>query len=234
MPLQTPQDRPLSRLLTEREREVMAYVAAHHRSKTIARLTGKTPKTVDAQVASACRKLGVSSRVEAVRLLLDEGLLAPMGENSHRAPSPMALAADHAPPSPGHSGEAHERLDTDQTRSLAGRGAAADEFPGFPGGSGAGSVGARTQAHGSVSGFGLAAAGAVPERADADVRNPVLGGVSGRPAQETASQLGLTGSPAGRLLIAFGISLALAVAVPAALGGAVALQKMVETLQTRP
>jgi DNA-binding CsgD family transcriptional regulator len=226
-------DRPLSRLLTDREREVMAYVAAHYRSKTIARLTGKTPKTVDAQVSSACRKLGVSSRVEAVRLLLEEGLLEPIGENPHRAPSPMAPDAPDASSFPRHSGETHEHLDTDQTRNLAGRDAAADELPGFPGSARVGGVGTGASPHGALSGFGLATAGAVPERADADVRNPVFGGLSGGPAQETAEQLGLAESPARRLLIALGIALALAIAVPLALGGAVALQKLVETLQAR-
>mgnify|MGYP003576543281 CR=1 FL=1 len=227
-------DRPLSRLLTDREREVMAYVAAHYRSKTIARLTGKTPKTVDAQVSSACRKLGVSSRVEAVRLLLEEGLLESIGENPHRAPSPMALDAADASSFPRHSGETHEHLDTDQTRHLAGRDAAADELPGLPGSFGTGGVGTGTSSHGALSGFGLAAAGAVPERADADVRNPVFGGLSGGPAQETAAQLIGAGHPARRLLLALGIALALAIAVPTALGGAVALQKLVETLQARP
>ncbi|WP_288758527.1 helix-turn-helix transcriptional regulator [uncultured Brevundimonas sp.] len=233
MPSPLPPDRPLSRLLTEREREVMAYVAAHHRSKTIARLTGKTPKTVDAQVASACRKLGVSSRVDAVRLLLEEGL-DPMGENPHRAPSPMAAEDDPASFLSRHSRDANEQLDTDQTRDHAGRDAAVDELPGFPGSAGTGGVGPRASTHGAFSGFGPAAAGAFPERADADVRNPVLGRLPGGPAPEAVEQLGLANRPGLRLLIALGIALALAVAVPAALGGAVALQKLVETLQARP
>lgn len=224
-------DRPLSRLLTDREREVMAYVAAHYRSKAIARLTGKTPKTVDAQVSSACRKLGVSSRVEAVRLLLEEGVLKPIGENPHRAPSPMALDIADTSSFPRHSGETHEHLDTDQTRSFAGRDAAADELPGFPGSAGIGRVGTGTSPHGALSGLGLAAAGAIPEWSDVDVRNPVLGGLPGGLAQETAEQLGAAGHPARRLLIAVAIALALAIAVPTALGGAVALQKLVETLQ---
>ncbi|MBD3813963.1 MAG: helix-turn-helix transcriptional regulator, partial [Betaproteobacteria bacterium] len=172
MPSQLPPDRPLSRLLTEREREVMAYVAAHHRSKTIARLTGKTPKTVDAQVASACRKLGVSSRVDAVRLLLEEGPLETLGENPHRAPSPMAEDRMATSFLSRHSRDANEQLDTDQTRDHVGRDAAVYELPGFSGSAGTGGVGPRASTHGALSGFGPAAAGALPERADADVRNP--------------------------------------------------------------
>lgn len=46
---------PQSRL-SEREREMMAYVAAHYRSKAIARAFGTAPKTVDAdhQRQSGC------------------------------------------------------------------------------------------------------------------------------------------------------------------------------------
>jgi len=44
----------------------MAYVASHYRSKAISRAIGTSPKTIDAQIASACRKLGASDRDAAV------------------------------------------------------------------------------------------------------------------------------------------------------------------------
>ena len=81
-PMQAERDRvaPAGRPLTDREREVMAYVAAHYRSKAISRLLGTSPKTIDTQIASACRKLGAGDRDEAVRLLLAADALTPIRE----------------------------------------------------------------------------------------------------------------------------------------------------------
>jgi hypothetical protein len=43
----------------------------------------------------------------------------------------------------------------------------------------------------------------------------------------------LTDIPAGRLLVAIGIALVLAVVIPAALYGAISIQKLVEALQAQ-
>jgi DNA-binding CsgD family transcriptional regulator len=55
--------------LTERERECLRLVGLGHESKDIARVLGCSPHTVDTHIRSASRKLGVSRRKEAARLL---------------------------------------------------------------------------------------------------------------------------------------------------------------------
>lgn len=77
---------PLARL-TPRERECLALVAEHWRTKDIARRLGLAPRTVDEYVASCVRKLGVQDRHAAARLYL--GL-----------PAEPAAAAGEAPPAP--------------------------------------------------------------------------------------------------------------------------------------
>ena len=72
----------------------MAYVAAHYRSKAIARLIGTAPKTVDAQIANACRKLGVENRADAVRKLREVGVNLDMGEMPLWAPAQWRLPPD--------------------------------------------------------------------------------------------------------------------------------------------
>jgi len=57
--------------LTDRELQCLRGVAEHKRSKTIAVELGLAPKTVDTYIASATRKLGVTDRDTAVRVLLE-------------------------------------------------------------------------------------------------------------------------------------------------------------------
>ncbi|WP_438851108.1 LuxR C-terminal-related transcriptional regulator [Brevundimonas nasdae] len=221
-------------LLTDREREVMAYVAAHYRSKQIARLTGKAPKTIDAQVASACRKLGVASRDEAVRLLLDEGALQPIGENPYRESDAIGADMIVGFPPPVH---VEGTNDDDRPRSatdLAGRPDAPDDLRRLPEGFGAGGVGTYAPEHDPVPGVRSATTGALSVRTDVDVRDPVLGVLPVRPAEETAPQLSPVGRPFLRLLTAVGIALGLAIIVPAALYGAVSLQRLVQSIQAQP
>ncbi len=62
-------------LLTEGERECLRRVYAHMTSKDIARELGLSNHTVDMRLRTAIRKLEVSSRIEAARVLvLDESL----------------------------------------------------------------------------------------------------------------------------------------------------------------
>lgn len=61
--------------LTEGQRDCLRRVLQHMTSKDIARELGVSPHTVDQRLRVAARKLGVSSRVEAARLLAQyEGL----------------------------------------------------------------------------------------------------------------------------------------------------------------
>lgn len=57
--------------LGQRELECLRAVAAHKRSAQIAHELNLKPKTVDAYVANACRKLGVADRASAARLLIE-------------------------------------------------------------------------------------------------------------------------------------------------------------------
>lgn len=51
--------------------ETLQHVYAHQNSKEIARLMGVSPHTVDARIKAATRILGVSTRIEAARLVHD-------------------------------------------------------------------------------------------------------------------------------------------------------------------
>jgi len=61
--------------LTEREQEVLRLMARGERSKEIARHLGITTRTVAAHLSSIYSKLGVDSRVSAVTVALERGLL---------------------------------------------------------------------------------------------------------------------------------------------------------------
>jgi two-component system, NarL family, response regulator YdfI len=63
--------------LTEREREVLTYVAAGQRSKEIAARLGVSLRTVGAHLTSIYTKLGVDSRASAVAVGIARGLLRP-------------------------------------------------------------------------------------------------------------------------------------------------------------
>lgn len=58
-------------LLTERERECVALVARHWRTRQIAGRLALSPDTVDEYVSRAARKIGARDRADAARLLAD-------------------------------------------------------------------------------------------------------------------------------------------------------------------
>ena len=58
-------------VLTERELQCLRGVAQHQRSSEIAHNIGLSPGTVDNYLSKAAKKLGVSDRDSAARLLLD-------------------------------------------------------------------------------------------------------------------------------------------------------------------
>lgn len=60
-------------MLTPREIECLKGVAQHKRTKDIAADLNLSPKTVDAYIANAVRKLGFSDRDSAVRALMSSG-----------------------------------------------------------------------------------------------------------------------------------------------------------------
>jgi DNA-binding CsgD family transcriptional regulator len=51
--------------------ETLRHVYAHQNSKEIARMMGVSPHTVDARIKAAIRILGVSTRIEAARIVHD-------------------------------------------------------------------------------------------------------------------------------------------------------------------
>jgi LuxR family transcriptional regulator, quorum-sensing system regulator CviR len=67
-----PKPSPLS-ILSPAERELLQWVAAGRSNNEIAHLRGRSAATVRNQIHSAFVKLGVSSRIEAVRIVLKTG-----------------------------------------------------------------------------------------------------------------------------------------------------------------
>jgi DNA-binding CsgD family transcriptional regulator len=59
-------------LLTEGQRDCLRLVYNHMKSKDIARVLGVSPHTVDMRLRTAMKTLGVTSRIEAARLLVQE------------------------------------------------------------------------------------------------------------------------------------------------------------------
>lgn len=76
-------------MLTERERECLRLVHAHHNSKQIARALGIKPGTVDKHCENAARKLQVDSRIAAALAL---AALEATPNGSHPDALPMAGA----------------------------------------------------------------------------------------------------------------------------------------------
>jgi DNA-binding CsgD family transcriptional regulator len=62
--------------LTEREREVLEWVAAGVSNKGIARRLGLSPNTVKFHIAALLAKLGASTRAEAVAAAARRGELS--------------------------------------------------------------------------------------------------------------------------------------------------------------
>lgn len=71
----TPESR--TRLLTERELEMLAYIARGFSKKEIARTVGISVKTVEQHCAHLMDKLAIHDRVELARLAIREGLVEP-------------------------------------------------------------------------------------------------------------------------------------------------------------
>jgi len=219
----------LANLLSEREREVMAYVAAHYRSKAIARLLGTAPKTVDAQIANACRKLGADSRDAAVRMLLQAGAVQSIGEIPAEGLAPMAGEPHAQQSSTIQLGEDHASAYS----SLTAGNLADDDLRRSGVGVDAGGRGRSSQAYDPVSDLGLAGAGSVFDRRDGDVRNRSsiqLPGRHGAPADP--GRLAIPHSLA-RLGAVIAIAVGLAIALPLGLYGAAWLQSLVLALQQR-
>lgn len=59
-------------LLTDGQRDCLRLVYNHMKSKDIARVLGVSPHTVDMRLRTAMKTLGVTSRIEAARLLVQE------------------------------------------------------------------------------------------------------------------------------------------------------------------
>lgn len=58
--------------LTDGQRDCLRHVYNHMKSKDIARILGVSPHTVDMRLRTAMRTLGVTSRIEAARLLVQD------------------------------------------------------------------------------------------------------------------------------------------------------------------
>ena len=63
--------------LTQRERDVLAWVAQGKSAWEIGMILGISKRTVDEHVATACRKLNAGNRTQAVVAALRERLIAP-------------------------------------------------------------------------------------------------------------------------------------------------------------
>ena len=59
--------------LTEREREVLEYLALGYTNSEVAMACGNAPNTVKKQIAAIFSKLGASTRAECVRIAILEG-----------------------------------------------------------------------------------------------------------------------------------------------------------------
>lgn len=74
-----PRPAPLARALSGRELEVLRHLAAGRSSRAMAAELRVSPETVRTHVQSIRRKLGASSRLEAVAVALRRGLIEPPG-----------------------------------------------------------------------------------------------------------------------------------------------------------
>ncbi len=71
-----PQDRPILREPTTREREVLALLAGGSTDGQIAERLGLSPATVQTHVRNAKSKLGAQTRAQAVAMALRQGLIS--------------------------------------------------------------------------------------------------------------------------------------------------------------
>jgi len=65
----------LAEVLSERERECLVFLSRGFKVKELAGVMGTSPRTAEKQIASARRKLGASTREQAVATALMKGLL---------------------------------------------------------------------------------------------------------------------------------------------------------------
>ena len=89
MPASESKSRPGLERLTPRERECLALVAEHWRTKEIARRLGLSPDTVNEYVGSAVKKLGAEDRSAAARVWL--GLERPRAAGDPTRPAAADL-----------------------------------------------------------------------------------------------------------------------------------------------
>lgn len=66
-----------SRILTDREEEILKLVAEGHTSQQIADLLVISPKTVERHRANVLQKLGLKDRLELTRYAIRVGLIEP-------------------------------------------------------------------------------------------------------------------------------------------------------------
>ena len=77
-----PRQAPLAQALTGRELEVLRHLCGGRSGRAIAAELNLSPETVRTHVQAIRRKLGASSRLEAVAIALRRGLIEPPGERS--------------------------------------------------------------------------------------------------------------------------------------------------------
>lgn len=87
---------PQDSKLTDRQRECLVLVAQGYETKEIARQIGLSPDTVDMHVKNALKRLGVSSRREAARLVA--GVPQPLVHPSAVISDPPGSEETAAPP----------------------------------------------------------------------------------------------------------------------------------------
>lgn len=111
--------------LTPTERECLSLVRQGFQSKEIAELTGKAPKTIDKHIENACRKLGVSNRRQAARLLSTQDQLPsppPLRNDAVEAPFPIAPQIVGAPDGATEGGANAANARTSPLPDLGGNG----------------------------------------------------------------------------------------------------------------
>ena len=72
---------PVLEPLTERQLECLRWAAAGKSSADIGAIVGLSSRTVDDHLAAACRRLQVRTRVQAVVLARDAGVVRQLGSS---------------------------------------------------------------------------------------------------------------------------------------------------------
>lgn len=217
--------------LTPKQREMLRLVYQHMQSKQIARVLGCSPYTVDEYLRAALRKLHVSTRVEAARLLAEHELALKAAEDAPQSPpqpstyqsSGVVLAPAGAPASLPREADlsVHERGEIhDGGSGLRQSGLAGDhvETAGDPASRSGGDAGAGN--HGATPGRWFAPAGGLfdaPWRAAGSVDHH-LGGDRPVGRGETLAFLVVT-----RLSMVLGLALVLGLLVSGAFAAVVSL-----------